>query len=366
MKRFNFLAFLVLLSFQMSAQAQSNSSTHQLRQASDPSTSFAFGGGISVAPPTRLAEVLDGCEPIEPLIRPRALGRFCHIAVGYEFGWLQPRFSNNVSVVAQQPTGNQAYAFDHAFEPSSRIWIGFENSRCNGMRTRYWYLDTDTPTQVTFATVGSSPLSLTIEGAGGNLSRTATANLGDAMTSDHHVEMRTIDIEGTHRYRFSRIEALGTFGLRYAKTHQRSHAVATDGTGALTELVCQDLDFEGFGPTVGAEMTRQLFVDRAFLCRFSCYANTRGSILFGTQEQEIVLVTGGGATLAEDAHVQDDFLSIAEVVGGLQFVAQPSGRVLWKIRTGYRAESWFGTGGPVDSDSNLGLHGMQLSIAAVW
>ncbi len=79
-----------------------------------------------------------------------------------------------------------------------------------------------------------------------------------------------------------------------------------------------------------------------------------------------VLVTGGGATLAEDRHAQDDFLPIAEVAGGLQFVAQPFGRALWTVRTGYRAESWFGTGGPVDSDSNLGLHGMQLSNAANW
>ncbi len=184
------------------------------------------------------------------------------------------------------------------------------------------------------------------------------------MTSDHELEMRTIDLEATHRTRYSCTEVLTSLGLRYAKTHQRVHAVATDGTGSLTELVCQDLYFDGFGPTVDAQLTRPLFGNHSVLCGLSCYANTRASLLFGTQRQEIVLVTAGGANLAEDVHQQYDFLPIGELVGGLQWAARPFGHGLWTIRTGYRAECWFGAGGPVGTDSNLALQGMVLSIAA--
>ena len=101
------------------------------------------------------------------------------------------------------------------------------------------------------------------------------------MTSSNHLDMRTIDIEGTHRFQFycSSTTALALFGLRYAKTHQRTHAVATNPAGVLTELVCQDLDFEGFGPTIGLEITQQLFAQKSLLSRLSCFADTRGSIL---------------------------------------------------------------------------------------
>ena len=91
-----------------------------------------------------------------------------------------------------------------------------------------------------------------------------------------------------------------------------------------------------------------------------------GSILLGNREQEIVLVTGGGATLAEDTHAHDDVLPIGELLGGLQWMTRPGKRSIWYVRGGYRAETWFGTGGPVEADSNLGLHGMLLSIGAQW
>jgi hypothetical protein len=369
-----FAVIIILLSCLANQWAQAQDiivPTPHLHQTGQPPTyfqpsEFSSNRGTSVARQPGCADVVEGCAPVQPVRSRHIFGRPYGVYGGYEFGWLQPRFSENVSVVVQRPSGNEARAFDHSFELSSRVWVGIENARCNGFRAGYWNLDTEAPTQVTFATATASPLSLTMIGAGGNLSRTATAILGDAMTSNHHLEMRTIDIEGTHRIRFSRTEVLGAFGLRYAKMHQRAHAVATDGTGTLTELVCQDVDFEGFGPTLAVDTTRRLFANHPFLCRLSCYTKARGSIVMGTQLQEIVLVTGGGATLAEDAHRQDDFLPIAEIAGGLQWAAQPLGPGLWTVRTGYRAESWFGTGGPVDADGNLGLHGMLLSIAANW
>ncbi|NND95793.1 MAG: hypothetical protein HKN47_00520 [Pirellulaceae bacterium] len=315
---------------------------------------------ISANRPT-MAPILaarDAGTPME-IRRRRILG-------GHEFGWLKPRFSNNVSAVITRPSGREARSFDHDHELNSRVWLGVENNCCNGIRARYWYFDADSPTQVNFATAANAPISLTIQGAGGNFSRTATANVGDAMTSNHHLEMRTIDLEATHRLPFARGDALAAFGLRYAKIHQRAHAVATDPGGSLTELVCQDLDFQGFGPTLSGEMTLQA-------CRFdfarsalSCYAGARTSLLFGQQEQEIVLVTGGGTTLQEDLHVQDDFLPVIEMSGGLQWMACPRGRLVWIARSGYRAESWLSAGGPVDVDSNIAVSGIHLSVAAIF
>ena len=325
--------------------------------------SLDHSGSLPKAPIPERVEVGSSSDSLFAL---RKRDRRYRVDGGYEFGWLQPRFSDNVSVVVSRPSGDQAYAFDHQFEITSRLWVGIENDRCAGIRARYWDLNTDAPKQVTFALAGAAPLSLTIEGGGGNLSRTAVANAGEVMTSTHHLEMRTIDLEGTQRINFACTQTIASFGLRYAQTQQRSHAVATNGAGAVSELVCQDLDFEGFGPTTSIEMTRGMFAANSILCRLSFYANARGSILFGQQQQQIVLVTGGGASLAEDEYVHDSLLPIAELVGGLQWVGQPLGRGRWTIRTGYRAESWFGAGGPINTSSNLGLHGMVLSIAARW
>lgn len=245
-------------------------------------------------PQPRIGEMIDGCSSAQDLARWATFDRRFRVYGGYEFGWLQPRFTENVSVVVTRPSGDQAIAFDHPFEITPRVWVGLENSRCTGVRARFWNLRTDAPRQVTFASAGAAPLSLTIEGGSGNLSRTAVANPGDAMTSDHHLEMRTIDLEGTQRIRFSRTETLASFGLRYIKTHQRAHAVVTDGAGSLTELVCQDLDFDGFGPTASVEIKRVLFCDDSVFRGLSFFADVRGSILFGQQKQQIVLVTGGG------------------------------------------------------------------------
>jgi hypothetical protein len=186
------------------------------------------------------------------------------------------------------------------------------------------------------------------------------------MTADHDLEMRTIDLEGTHRLRLARTDALASFGLRYASTRQQSKGVATDGTGALTELLCQNLDFEGFGPTTSLELNRRLFCNRPNLCGFSCFANTRWSMIIGRQAQEIAYVASGGAVVENDCHKYDGFLPIGEIAGGLQWAGRPFGPGLWTIRTGYRAEAWFGVGGPVDAVSDLGLHGMLLSIAGTW
>lgn len=333
---------------------------------SRPST--AVSGGDATVPNSdpRIAQMVDRCDPVHAGACSTGFKHPFRVYGGYEFGWLQPRFTENVSVVVTRPSGDRAIAFEHPFEITPRVWAGIENSRCTGVRARFWDLRTDAPTQVTFAAAGAAPLSLTIEGGSGNLRRTAVANAGDAMTSDHHLEMRTIDLEGTQRIRFARTEALMSFGLRYLKTRQRAHAVATDGTGSLTELVCQDLDFDGFGPTASIEINRALFCDDSVFRRLSFFADARGSILFGQQEQQLVLVTGGGASLAEDEYLHDDLLPTAELAGGLQWETRPLGCGLWAIRTGYRAESWFGVGGPVDTDSNLGLHGMILSVAASW
>ncbi len=314
----------------------------------------------------RVAEALTECDPPCPAGPPRRPVRRFRVGAGYEVGWLKPRFTDNVSVVIARPSGNQAVAFEQLIQSTPRLWVGIENSSGLGVRARYWDLATEAPTQVTFAQAGASPLSFTIEGAGGQFSRTAVANVGDALTSKHRLEMRTIDFEGTQRMQVGRFATLSSFGLRYAKTSQRAHAVVTDGTGSLTELACQFHRFEGFGPTAAVSLSRCLFGFELLRSRVSFWSDARGSILFGQQEQRVVLVTGGGAGLAEDDYLHDDLLPTTELAGGLQLQCRPMGNGLWTIRTGYRGEAWFGVGGPINTNSNIGLSGVILSLAASW
>lgn len=282
---------------------------------------------------------------------------------GFEFGWLQPRFSENVAAIVTRPTGNRVLAYDFEHELTPRVWVGIENCNRVGLRAGYWYFETDAPTGVYQATAGYAPISRTIVGASGGLSRTAVANVGDAMTTNHHLEAKTIELELTKRIVHRRGDWTTALGLQYAKVDQRSHAVATDGVGALTELVCQDILIDGFGPTLAAACNHRLFCCDGPLGGLGIYGHGRTSLLFGRTEQEIVLVTGGGAGLAEDDHQQDSFLPIISVGGGLRWMSQPRGFGSIELKTGYRGESWFSVGGPSDFDSNLGFHGVIFSIA---
>jgi hypothetical protein len=131
----------------------------------------------------------------------------------------------------------------------------------------------------------------------------------------------------------------------------------TDGLSGFSELVRNDHDFEGIGPTISLEMVRPFLADR-----FAIYGSLRGSILLGDASQKITEIKNGGADVVMDTVSQDDILSIGETELGLQYSHPWRESAVLFVRGGYEGQVWWGAGGPTDTDSNMGLDGISLSL----
>jgi hypothetical protein len=55
-------------------------------------------------------------------------------------------------------------------------------------------------------------------------------------------------------------------------------------------------------------------------------------------------------------------LSIGELEFGLQYSRSWGRGAALFVRGGYEGQIWWGAGGPTDTDSNLGLDGISLSL----
>ncbi|MDH3719669.1 MAG: Lpg1974 family pore-forming outer membrane protein [Planctomycetota bacterium] len=281
----------------------------------------------------------------------------CGFYGGFAFVWMRPRFDQNAAIVIDPVPGNTVVPFSYDREITPRAWFGYQNAEGGGLRVRYWEFDAAANTEVYSPIPAATPAFLFVYGASGNLARNAFADVGETMTSDHALELTTIDLEATQRFHWHNIDLLAGLGLRYAQMDQVGQAIVTDGAGALSESVHNDHDFEGIGPMISLEIVRPLLSDR-----FSIYGSLRGSILLGDASQRITEVKNGGADMVTDVVNQDDILSIGEIELGLQFSRPWGDSAVVFIRGGYEGQVWWGAGGPTDTASNLGLDGVSLSL----
>lgn len=275
---------------------------------------------------------------------------------GFEFLWIRPTFDQNVALIIDPPVGNTSVPFDYSMDLSARAWAGYQSCSGFGFAATYFQFDDAAPTESVTAVTGATPVFVFVSGAGGNLTRNANANVGQTLVSNHSLDLQSLDLEATQVFRFQQLRAMLGFGVRVGDIEQHFRGNVFNPSGTLEEAVSNDLEFAGAGPTLSAHVTRSLGETR-----FALHGSARGSLLVGTMTQRIYEMKGAFTTELEDIAEQRETLGIFELGLGLQY-GQSLGRSSGMfVRVGYEAQIWMDAGGPVDSDSTIGLAGVTLA-----
>ena len=168
-------------------------------------------------------------------------GRSLYFA--YELTVLNTYLSDQALV----PYSNAAATFnDDQYEAGHRFIVGTENCGGVGARFRYWFFDHNHDTNVAGSTFG--------------------------------IDMDVIDLEATLYSELCNWDLLVSGGIRYAKM---AYSIRGDGGAGTGTGYDQDTNFEGYGPTVSLEGSREIG------CRgLSLVGNFRGSFLLGDINRE--------------------------------------------------------------------------------
>lgn len=130
-------------------------------------------------------------------------------------------------------------------------------------------------------------------------------------SNDWYPEMTAIDLEVFDDFELGSWSGQYSFGLRYA-TYEES---------------MDQVDFSGWGPTIGVEMTRDLTGP------WSLYVNARASLVYGEDDTEGVLI--------DDPDGYDDsFIPIFELGAGIQYNFSAFGNCDSYVRLGLEAQNW--------------------------
>ncbi|WP_236621304.1 hypothetical protein [Rhodopirellula sallentina] len=313
---------------------------------------YATGGGAVYGDPCGNAQVAT-----MPTFGSGTFGNFAPgFYGGFEFLWLRANFGQNVALIIDPPVGNTLVPFEYDNDLSPRAWLGWQSCRGTGFRFTYFSFDNEPdPVSVT-AVTGATPVFVHVFGAGANLTRNANANVGSTLTSHHELKMQAYDIEATQQFCFASTQAMFGLGVRIAEIEQLLRGDVYDGGGVYEEAVRNDLKFQGAGPTASLWLTRQIMCSR-----FSFYSNLRGAFLIGDTDQRIYEMKGAYTTELEDRAIHREILTNAECSVGLQFGQSLTPRCGCFLRVGYEAQIWLDAGGPVNSDSSIGLDGVTFA-----
>jgi hypothetical protein len=297
-----------------------------------------------------------GCGTLLGDQRPLATKTIGGLFGGIEFLWMRADFDQNVAMIVDPPVGNTLVPFDYSYALSPRAWLGWQTCGGTGFRATYFRFDESANTEAVTAVPGATPVYLVVYGAGGNLSRNAYANLGQTLVSSHSLELNSLDLEATQVVQWNRARTLCGLGVRIADMHQRARGDVFNPGGTLEETVRNTLQFTGAGPTASAQLTRVIGESR-----FGLFATGRGSLLVSETQQRIYEMKGAFTTELEDIAIQREVLGNLEFGLGLQY-GQSIGRSAGMfVRAGYECQLWLDAGGPVDSQSTIGLNAITLA-----
>jgi hypothetical protein len=271
--------------------------------------------------------------------------------------------------------------FSTDFEVAPRVWLGYVSPCGFGVRGRYWYYHEGssetavnaagpefTQSIVTSATVQGLSVVSYREGAQVPNGPEPVDILGFGRNLDMHVA----DLEVTRDTQAGSWYFLFSVGARYA--HLTQHYNVFFASPNMPNIYADDLNsdvllsehtFSGAGPTAAIE------VRRPAVFGFALYAGARGSILFGTTEQQAslasfsyfatptMLIPSRAANYSSVCASHDDVLPVAELEAGFEWSHQ-WGRVRPFLQTGLVAQSWFGAGSASSTTGNFGLLGLSV------
>lgn len=271
---------------------------------------------------------------------------------------LRVHHDQNVAMIIDPVPGNRSIPFNYGYTFSPRVWLGTQRVQGVSFRASYWYFEDRADRETATSVVGSTPIYLFVYGAGDNLTRNAYADLGETLSSVHRTRLQTLDFELMDTINCANWCWLPSAGLRLAEIDQDLRGDVYNAGGILQETVTNELNLLAAGPTMAVVANRRL--DQT---PWAFYGKARGSLLFSRTRQEIYEMKNTGADQVRDRAYQNEIISVFEMGLGIQHGRIWSNGLVTTIAAGYELQAWRDVGGPVDSNSTLGLDGLTSRIA---
>jgi len=272
--------------------------------------------------------------------------------------------------------------FDHKFEVSPLVWLGYISDSGMGARIRWWHFDTkstldDSGPGLTNNSDGSVTRDWTASaepfGHSGIASDPFSTKDNDSLTFEREIRLNVIDLEGIHEFKWGCMTGLVTSGIRFAQlrqTYDASRQGKTDPNGFdSTGLPVIDEDsisashrFNGVGPTFSLEIRRPLGDSGLAL-----YSNMRTSILFGKNkfqtDKDHQFQCCPDETLEQFtvSHTEehDQVIPVLELELGAEW-SKCMGSFTPFVRVAGVAQSWIDAGSATSDTGNLGFSGFTV------
>jgi len=295
-------------------------------------------------------------------------GGGCGIYAGFEFIFMRPylRAQPEIGLAVLDIEAVAGLSFDHDFEITPRLWMGFVGQCGLGVRARYWQYD--------HAANGSLDFSLEIEGE--QMWEEEIAEVLDAIGICHDLEMHVFDIEATQDFNWCRAGITVGAGVRYARLQQNLSIgvdqILIEEPSALNgdPFLFANLGsgFEGAGPTVSVDFRRRIGQSR-----FSVVGGLRESVLFVTTTKDLSvggsLINGfnGENTALDDNEFlrlnarNEEVRAITELRVGLEYERCMRCCTLL-VHGGYEGQIWHSTGQALLNTADLGMHGISAGF----
>jgi len=275
---------------------------------------------------------------------------------------IQPYFESNLAYGIQATSrtpqntvarSNRRVDIGQQMEIAPLIWLGYISESGLGGRARWWYfrqnsqqveaasLSTDSPT---FIGASAAPLGLQV-----------FANPSQALAVSSKLEVQVFDVEAMQNLQACRWDFLIAGGLRFGHIGQSYDALAFIPGRALIDSVTSSTSFTGVGPTIALEARRPLS-DTAL----SLFASTRGSLLFGSSEQNAVLASQNSS--GRDHH--NRALLIGELEVGVEY-SRTVGESRFFGQVALVGQNWFGAGSASRSSINTVPGGNFVGVGYV-
>ena len=255
--------------------------------------------------------------------------------------------------------------FPYSYYATPLVWFGYVGENGLGARTRFWLFDQSSTT--TFTNDGSASV---ISAAPLNYLNSSTT-AGDVLTFTSGLRVDVIDFELTQTFQAGAFTGQLSAGGRYTRIEQTYHHVEAPLT-TLDDIVDSSHSFNGFGPSIGAEVRRPI-LDGGF----SLYASGRGSILFGKSSQLATNINNNEVTNFGSYANWDVVPTLETEIGILWQRNTDRGRVF--LDAGVVGIAFFGAGNAAnnqillnstddqaDKNATLGFFGFKLAAGMTY
>ena len=214
--------------------------------------------------------------------------RCSHWTGGIGLYILKPHWTTNPAFATANTSGGATIDsqtdFRYSYYATPLAWFGYVGESGLGVRTRFWLFDQSSSTS--FINDGS----VTIISAAPLNYLNSSSTAGDLLTFSSGLDLDVVDFEVTQTFDACGFAGQLFAGGRYARIEQTYLNLEEPLTG-LADIVMSSHVFDGFGPSIGAEVRRAIGGGG-----LSLYANGRGSVLFGQSSQQATNVNNNVLT----------------------------------------------------------------------